>query len=43
MSNVANTHALVIGIAEYLYINPLPSTVREDAQAVFGLLGVPKP
>jgi hypothetical protein len=42
MSSVANTHALVIGIANYLYINPLPSTVRKDAQDVFELLGDPE-
>jgi hypothetical protein len=39
--SLANTFALVIGIADYLYINPLPSTVRKDAQDVFELLGDP--
>ena len=35
---VMDTHALVIGIAEYLHINPLPAIVRQDALDIRDLL-----
>jgi Caspase domain/TIR domain len=33
-----NAHALVIGIANYQHINPLPATVLKDAQDIYELL-----
>lgn len=37
-----NTHALVVGIANYQNISPLPSTVLKDAQDIYNLLVEPK-
>ncbi len=38
MPSIENAHALVVGIANYWYINHLPSTVVKDAQDVCDLL-----
>ncbi len=37
-----NTHALIIGIANYQYVNRLPPTVLNDAQAIRDLLIEPQ-
>jgi hypothetical protein len=36
-----NAHALVVGIAAYHHLRPLPATVRNDARAVAGALADP--
>jgi hypothetical protein len=38
MSAMGNAHALVIGIANYQHINPLPPTVLKDAQDINKIL-----
>ncbi len=38
MTVMENAHALVIGIADYQYINSLPQTVTKDAQDMYNLL-----
>jgi hypothetical protein len=38
MAGMENARALVIGIANYQHITPLPATVLNDAQAVYDLL-----
>ncbi|HEU0292217.1 MAG TPA: caspase family protein [Anaerolineales bacterium] len=38
MKRLDNTHALVVGIANYQHINKLPPTVLKDAQDVYDLL-----
>lgn len=42
MKNLENTYALVIGIANYHHINPLPATVRKDALDIHDLLANPE-
>jgi hypothetical protein len=42
MALLANAHALVVGIAAYRHINPLPPVVRDDADAVHKLLVDPR-
>jgi Caspase domain/TIR domain len=42
MSAMDNSHALVIGIADYLHVTKLPATVRKDAQDVRDLLVDPQ-
>lgn len=37
-TNFTNGHALVIGIADYPHIKPLPETVRHDAEAMYQTL-----
>lgn len=38
MSTLPNTHALVVGIANYHRVSPLPATVLADAQAIRDVL-----
>ena len=38
MPTLPNAHALIVGIANYQHVNPLPATVRSDAAAVRGVL-----
>lgn len=38
MAQLKNAYALVVGVANYLNINPLPPTVLNDAQAVHSVL-----
>lgn len=38
MIPLANTHALVVGIASYQHVNPLPAAVLRDVQDVYSLL-----
>ena len=38
MSAMENAYALVVGIANYHQINPLPETVLNDAGDVYALL-----
>ncbi len=42
MPNLANAHALVVGIANYQHINKLPPTVLKDAQDIHALLVDPQ-
>jgi hypothetical protein len=42
MLKMDNAHGLVIGIASYQHINPLPPTVLKDAQDIRGLLVDPR-
>ncbi|MFN8490177.1 MAG: caspase family protein [Caldilineaceae bacterium] len=42
MPTLPNTQALVIGIANYQYVNRLPSTVLNDAHAIHALLVDPQ-
>lgn len=41
MPALENAHALIIGIANYQKINPLPATVLKDAQDIYNLLVSP--
>ncbi|MBI4674842.1 MAG: TIR domain-containing protein [Chloroflexi bacterium] len=38
MPSLDNAHALIVGIANYQRINPLPPTVLKDAQDIYNLL-----
>lgn len=42
MSTLTNAHALIIGIANYRAVNPLPATVLNDARGVYDLLVDPQ-
>ena len=42
MAGLPNAHALVIGIATYHYVNPLPPTVLKDARDIHSLLVDPQ-
>jgi hypothetical protein len=42
MAVLANAHALVVGIAAYQHVSPLPPVVRDDADAVHKLLVDPR-
>ena len=41
MPALENAHALIVGIANYQKINPLPATVLKDAQDIYNLLVSP--
>ncbi len=41
MSTLANYHALVVGIAAYHHLGPLPATVAQDAKDTYALLVAP--
>lgn len=38
MAHLVNVHVLVVGIANFRHINPLPTTVLEDARAKYQTL-----
>ncbi len=42
MSTINNAHALVVGIAHYQTVSPLPATVLNDARAIAQLLTDPR-
>src|SRR5271166_1753571 len=42
MVSMENAHALVVGIANYQKINPLPETVLNDARDIFNVLTAPE-
>lgn len=42
MAALENAHALIVGIANYKKINPLPETVLKDAQDIYHLLVSPQ-
>ncbi len=42
MAALENAHALIVGIANYKKINPLPPTVLKDAQDIYNLLVSPQ-
>ncbi len=42
MSTLTNAYALIIGIANYRAVNPLPATVLNDARGVYDLLVDPQ-
>lgn len=42
MAALENAHALIVGIANYEKINPLPPTVLKDAQDIYNLLVSPQ-
>ncbi|MFM7474609.1 MAG: caspase family protein, partial [Microcystis aeruginosa] len=41
MPALENAHALIVGIANYQKINPLPATVLKNAQDIYNLLVSP--
>jgi hypothetical protein len=41
MPALENAHALIVSIANYKKINPLPATVLKDAQDIYNLLVSP--
>jgi hypothetical protein len=38
MPHLPNAHALIVGVANYRYVNPLPATVLADARAIHAAL-----
>ena len=42
MLTLPNTHALLIGIADYHHVNPLPQQVRNDVQGIYAVLVDPQ-
>ena len=42
MASIENAHALIVGIANYQKINPLPGIVLKDARDVFNALTAPE-
>jgi len=41
-NSLPSTHALLVGIAAYRHITPLPATVLNDARAVYDVLTDPQ-